>query len=76
MADLVDVAQEYEAVYRGYLIAEARATRRQPTQLIDSAGHVVCLDCGDKLHKERLMAVPFASRCVGCQEASDNGEEN
>lgn len=30
-----------------------------------------CIECGDAINPTRLRAVPWAERCVGCQEAHE-----
>jgi DnaK suppressor protein len=41
---------------------------------IDSQEYGVCVDCGDAISSSRLQAIPWALRCIGCQElvSSDN----
>jgi DnaK suppressor protein len=40
----------------------------------DSFG--TCLDCEETISPKRLAAVPWATRCIQCQEAADRaGEE-
>ncbi len=34
-----------------------------------------CLDCGEAIGLKRLMAVPWAPLCVGCQEAADGNQK-
>ena len=35
-----------------------------------------CIDCDSEISSKRLGAVPWASRCIQCQEAADrNGQE-
>lgn len=39
-----------------------------------------CVECGKKISERRLLAVPWAERCIGCQEsldrtAKEQGEE-
>ncbi len=31
-----------------------------------------CFECGDEIAKQRLRALPFASRCKGCEEVREN----
>ena len=38
---------------------------------MDTGGFGVCADCEENIHPKRLAAVPWASCCVGCQEAKD-----
>ena len=36
-----------------------------------------CIDCNSPISPKRLAAVPWASRCIRCQESADrHGEEN
>jgi DnaK suppressor protein len=35
---------------------------------VDSQEYGVCIDCGDAIPRGRLEAIPWALRCVGCQE--------
>ena len=34
-----------------------------------------CTDCESPISPKRLMAVPWAPRCIQCQENDDNGRE-
>jgi len=34
----------------------------------------VCENCGRKINKQRLMAIPFVSLCVKCKEAEERDE--
>ena len=33
----------------------------------------ICTDCDEPIPVRRLTAIPWASRCVGCQEAAERG---
>jgi phage/conjugal plasmid C-4 type zinc finger TraR family protein len=44
-------------------LAEFRQRRRSGVK------RGTCVDCGSEIPQARLKAVPFASRCVSCQEA-------
>lgn len=35
----------------------------------------VCFECGDEIAERRLMALPFAVRCKGCEEARETAEQ-
>jgi len=35
---------------------------------LDAGKYGLCLECGEAIPLERLMAIPFASYCVGCQQ--------
>ena len=67
MSDIVDDAQRVEA-----LLLEAAFSHRgkgvaNAYQEIDEAGWPICLDCGERIPKARLTAVPTAVRCAECQ---------
>jgi len=38
---------------------------------IDEGGFGTCVDCESPISPKRLAAVPWALRCIGCQEAAD-----
>jgi DnaK suppressor protein len=35
---------------------------------MDSKNYGVCQDCGEAISPRRLEAIPWADRCIGCQE--------
>lgn len=35
---------------------------------MDSENYGVCVDCGDTISRRRLEAIPWAIRCIACQE--------
>jgi DnaK suppressor protein len=37
-------------------------------QRMDSKSYGVCEDCGEAISRRRLEAIPWADRCIGCQE--------
>ena len=37
---------------------------------MDSQDYGVCVDCGDPISYRRLAAIPWANRCIACQERS------
>jgi DnaK suppressor protein len=39
-------------------------------------GFGTCIDCESAIGPKRLAAVPWASRCIRCQEAADRDGEN
>jgi DnaK suppressor protein len=46
-------------------------------QRIHDGSFGTCLDCEEAIRPKRLAAVPWALRCVGCQEAADHdGQES
>jgi len=40
-------------------------------QRIRDGSFGVCVQCEEAITPNRLAAVPWASRCIGCQEAAD-----
>jgi DnaK suppressor protein len=38
---------------------------------IDRGEYGICQDCGEEISPKRLLAVPWAARCVTCQNESD-----
>jgi DnaK suppressor protein len=38
---------------------------------IDAGSYGTCLDCEEDISPKRLRAVPWATLCIGCQEAAD-----
>jgi len=38
---------------------------------IESGDYEICVDCGRKIQKARLTAVPWARHCIECQEHLD-----
>ncbi|MEX2260358.1 MAG: TraR/DksA family transcriptional regulator [Bryobacteraceae bacterium] len=35
---------------------------------MDSEDYGICMDCGGPISGRRLEAIPWANRCIGCQE--------
>lgn len=57
---------------RGFsLLREVRAALERIRD--DSFG--TCLDCEGAINAKRLAAVPWAPRCIRCQETADRGEQ-
>jgi DnaK suppressor protein len=42
---------------------------------IDSENYGVCVDCGEAISPRRLEAIPWANRCLTCQEAAGSARE-
>jgi DnaK suppressor protein len=43
---------------------------------IQDGGFGICIDCESEISPKRIAAVPWASRCIQCQDAADrNGRE-
>ncbi|MBI4537080.1 MAG: TraR/DksA family transcriptional regulator [candidate division NC10 bacterium] len=70
--ELTESAQEEVLAFRDTLLA-ARA-HAQAQAALEAADRIargtygICQACGKPIPARRLLAVPLASRCVGCQE--------
>ena len=54
------------------LLRQVRAALRR----IHDGGYGTCIECEMVINPRRLAAVPWASRCIQCQEAADrDGQE-
>ncbi len=42
---------------------------------VESGEYGVCIDCENPIAERRLAAVPWAKRCIRCQERHDQGIE-
>ncbi|MCX8043673.1 MAG: TraR/DksA family transcriptional regulator [Desulfobacterota bacterium] len=61
-----------------HIAAQITGVRSEMVDLIDDAlnrlnegTYGLCDDCGEEIPVERLMILPFVSRCVRCQEQAD-----
>ena len=48
-------------------LRDARAALRR----LDSGSFGICVDCEEDINLKRLTAVPWAARCITCQERAD-----
>jgi len=48
-------------------LRETRAALRR----IDDGSFGICMDCEEEINVKRLAAVPWAARCIACQERAD-----
>lgn len=62
----------------GEMVADVLARRKRDMQNIDRAladidagRYGTCEDCGEPIAPKRLKALPFATRCVECQAATE-----
>ncbi len=60
MTDIIDQAEEYEAMHRAAALARHQARPR-------GTGAAVCIDCDTPIPAARRRALPHADRCIGCQ---------
>lgn len=61
------MAQLNEALARRFALARVAAGRPRVPQKLDTAGQVVCMECGNVIPAKRLAIVPDAARCIDCQ---------
>lgn len=54
------------------LLSEVRAA----LQRINHGDFGVCIDCEEPINDKRLKAIPWANRCVKCQEAWEEEKKN
>lgn len=45
---------------------------RSALQRIEQGDYGICVDCDEDIPEKRLGVVPWAGRCIPCQEAKDN----
>jgi DnaK suppressor protein len=53
------------------MLREVRAALRR----IDAGTFGICVGCEENINPKRLAAVPWASSCIVCQEATDCGQK-
>ncbi len=75
-----DIADKASNSYTKEFLFSLSNNERDMLQLVDEAlvriddrRYGVCEVCEDELDKRRLEAVPWAKRCVACQEKQEQG---
>ena len=48
-------------------LRETRAALRR----VDDGSFGICMDCEEEINLKRLAAVPWAARCIACQDRAD-----
>ena len=75
MAGIGDDAGKLNEVYQKAALAKQQAdARTQETPLVVD-GVRLCLDCEDAIPAERLQRMPYAVRCVHCQQTHEAREK-
>lgn len=71
--DVFDQATQVEELHRNQALAAHRA-RQAPREAPDEddEGNRYCLDCGDEIPRNRILAAPHAVRCVKCESRREN----
>lgn len=76
MADPMDVSTAQSARdAAGANINRATLLLRQvkaALQRVQDGSYGICVDCEEDVPEKRLGVVPWAARCIPCQEANDN----
>jgi DnaK suppressor protein len=70
--DEVRLAAERDLTTRGLergsaLLRNVRAALAR----VDDGSYGTCLECDEEISQKRLMAMPWASLCIACQEQAD-----
>ena len=56
----------------GLMLKEVRAA----LQRVEQGDYGICVDCDEDIPEKRLGVVPWAARCIPCQEAKDAEGKN
>lgn len=64
MADMVDLAQQYELEERERFVSRARSP-------LPACSRLFCESCDASIPQARRLAVPGVTLCVTCQELSE-----
>lgn len=73
MTEQIDQAQELDQLFRDRALASHNNKKHQEIPDEDESGKRYCLDCGDGIPSERIVAQPCAVRCVQCQAVKERG---
>jgi DnaK suppressor protein len=75
-----DIADKASNSYTKVFLFSLSNTERDMLQLVDEAlvriedrRFGVCVVCEEELDRKRLEAVPWAKRCISCQEKQEQG---
>jgi DnaK suppressor protein len=67
-SDLATIAARIDAATQRFRQA-VDALRKMGS---NDGSYGVCADCGDEISERRLRAVPFATRCLPCQQSAED----
>jgi RNA polymerase-binding transcription factor len=75
-----DIADKASNSYTKEFLFSLSNNERDTLQLVDEAltrlegeHYGVCVVCEDEMDRKRLEAVPWAKRCISCQEKQEQG---
>jgi DnaK suppressor protein len=75
--DRIVGASEREIAVRNFEVKSAKRREIRAALLrIREGTYGLCVECDEHISQARLAAVPWASRCVRCQEAFDSDNES
>ena len=78
LADTADMASNLieDEIVMSIAQGEAREIEQIDNALsqIKKGNYGICEDCGRKINKQRLIAIPFVSLCLKCKEAEERDE--
>lgn len=75
LADLEELASDVNA--DGVIFEQFRTSSESIEQIeralerVESGGYFECEDCEQPIGGERLEAIPFTTRCIGCQRTTE-----
>jgi len=78
LRDTADIASNLiqDEIVMSIAQGEAREIEQIDNALsqIKKGNYGICEDCGRKINKQRLIAIPFVSLCLKCKEAEERDE--
>lgn len=63
-----DLAEAEISVTVGLTLQEELHEIDLALERLDNGSYGICIDCGKPISRERLEAIPWALRCIACQE--------
>ncbi len=72
MTDIIDRAAELEQMNRDLALQENERRSYEPPD--EDANGRYCLDCSEQIPDERIIRIPWAVRCVECQQLHERRE--
>jgi DnaK suppressor protein len=67
---VLDLEREIDLIRDDRDVAAAEAIR-EALQRLDDGTFGLCVDCGAPVASARLMALPYAARCLDCQQRAE-----
>jgi DnaK suppressor protein len=71
--DLATISHDRDLLYNLHENEYARLRYiEKAIKAIDRGQYGECLRCGERINTKRLLAVPWATMCIGCQEQAES----